>query len=109
MAAERVRVGAGAGFADDRIEPAVELLKRGELDYLVCECLAERTIARENLDKSKDPERGYNPYLAERMRAFLPLCVEKNVRIVTNMGAANLPSAARLVRREAKELGLRDV
>ncbi|HWT51407.1 MAG TPA: acyclic terpene utilization AtuA family protein, partial [Caulobacter sp.] len=40
-----VRIGAGAGFAGDRIEPAVELVREGRLDYLVFECLAERTIA----------------------------------------------------------------
>lgn len=40
-----VRIGAGAGYAGDRIEPAVELAMYGSLDYLVFECLAERTIA----------------------------------------------------------------
>lgn len=44
-----IRVGTGAGFSDDRIEPAVELAERGGVDYLVFECLAERTIARETL------------------------------------------------------------
>ena len=47
MAKKSVRVGAGAGMADDRIEPAADLAERGNLDYLVFECLAERTIARE--------------------------------------------------------------
>ncbi|MER7083012.1 acyclic terpene utilization AtuA family protein, partial [Saccharopolyspora kobensis] len=40
-----MRIGSGAGFAGDRIEPAVQLAARGELDDLVLECLAERTIA----------------------------------------------------------------
>ena len=31
----RVRIGAGAGFAGDRIEPAVELAARGGIDFLV--------------------------------------------------------------------------
>jgi hypothetical protein len=30
-----IRIGAGAGYSGDRIEPAVELAARGELDYLV--------------------------------------------------------------------------
>ena len=84
-----IRVGTGAGFSDDRIEPAVDLAERGKLDYLVFECLAERTIARENLARLKDPERGYTPYLAERFQAVLPACMKNGVRIVTNMGAAN--------------------
>src|SRR2546427_3124720 len=40
-----IRIGAGAGYSGDRIEPAVDLAERGKLDYLVFECLAERTIA----------------------------------------------------------------
>lgn len=104
-----IRVGTGAGFSDDRIEPAVDLAERGTLDYLVFECLAERTIARENLARLKDPERGYTPYLAERFQAVLPACVKNGVRIVTNMGAANPLGAARAVRRVAKSLGIADL
>ena len=66
-----LRIGAGASFADDRIAPAVDLAERGELDYLVFECLAERTVARENLTRMKDPEKGYTPRLLDRMGAVL--------------------------------------
>src|SRR5687767_3164758 len=48
-----VRVGTGVGFSDDRFEPARDLAERGAVDYLVFECLAERTIARETLSKLK--------------------------------------------------------
>ena len=104
-----LRVGAGAGTSDDRIMPALELAEKGELDYLVFECLAERTIARENLDRIKDPEKGYAPSLHERMRTVLPACMKRGVRIITNMGAANPLAGARVTRMEAKELGLGDV
>ncbi|MGE0800821.1 MAG: acyclic terpene utilization AtuA family protein [Lautropia sp.] len=105
----RLRIGAGASFADDRIAPAVELAEHGELDYLVFECLAERTVARENLTRLKDPALGYTPRLVERMREVLPVCLRNRVRIVTNMGAANPVGAAGAVRRLAGELGLGEV
>ena len=104
MTIERIRVGTGSGFSDDRIDPAADLAERGNLDYLVFECLAERTIARETLARLKDPERGYTPHLAERFQAVLPACRRNGVRIVSNMGAANPAAAARAVRREAKAL-----
>lgn len=104
-----IRVGCGAGFSDDRIDPAQEMAEKGRIDYLAFECLAERTIARENLARLKDPDKGYTPYLAERFQAVLPACVRQGVRIVTNMGAANPMAAARAVRREAQTLGLGDV
>ena len=104
-----IRVGTGAGFSDDRFEPARDLAERGAVDYLVFECLAERTIARETLARLKDPERGYTPYLVERFEAVLPACRKHNVRVVTNMGAANPLAAARKVREVAQALGLGDI
>lgn len=101
----RLRVGVGAGMADDRIGPALQLLEHAELDYLVCECLAERTIAREALTRRHDSARGYNPMLDERMRAFLPLCQQNGVRLVSNMGAANPIGAAQAALNIGRELG----
>jgi hypothetical protein len=102
----KVRIGAGAGYSGDRIEPALELVERGELDYLVFECLAERTIALAQQARRADPSKGYDPLLEDRMRMVLRPCAERRVRIVTNMGAANPEAAARETARIARELGL---
>jgi hypothetical protein len=104
-----IRIGAGAGTSDDRMVPALELAERGDIDYLVFECLAERTVARENQSRVKDPEKGYTPSLHERLRMVLPVCVKKGIRIVSNMGAANPIGGARAARREARDLGLGDM
>ncbi|MGK5040703.1 acyclic terpene utilization AtuA family protein [Janthinobacterium sp. GB1R12] len=101
-----IRIGAGAGYSGDRIEPAVELAERGELDFLIFECLAERTIALAQQAKMQDLRQGYDPLLAERMRAVLRPCSENGVRILTNMGAANPLAAAAAIRAIADELGL---
>ena len=66
-----LRIGCGAGYSGDRIEPAVELVERGALQYLVFECLAERTIALAQQARSKDPQAGFDPRLRERMEAVL--------------------------------------
>ncbi len=101
----RVRIGAGAGYSGDRIEPAVELAEHGQLDYLVFECLAERTIAIAQQARRKDPALGYDPLLDARMHAVLPVAAPKGVRIVSNMGAANPRAAARRTARIAQSLG----
>ncbi|HDR9769925.1 TPA: DUF1446 domain-containing protein [Burkholderia cepacia ATCC 25416] len=102
----RVRIGAGAGYSGDRIEPAVELAEHGRLDYLVFECLAERTIAIAQQARRQDPSLGYDPLLDARMRAVLPVAAPKGVRIVSNMGAANPRAAARRTARIAQSLGV---
>jgi hypothetical protein len=103
---KHIRIGAGAGYSGDRLEPAVELAEKGEIDYLIFECLAERTIALAQRARMEDPDSGYDPLLAERMRAVLPKCREKGIRILTNMGAANPLAAAARVRQIAQSLGL---
>ncbi|MEE4181320.1 acyclic terpene utilization AtuA family protein [Pseudomonas viridiflava] len=105
-----LRIGSGAGYSGDRIEPAVELAEHGELDYLIFECLAERTIALAQQARLSDPDAGYDPLLSERMRRVLPFvgrtAGSRRLRVITNMGAANPLAAAREVRRIAAELGL---
>ncbi len=107
--APTLRIGTGAGYAGDRIPPAVELAEKGRLDYLVFECLAERTIALAQLERSQQPERGFDPMLAERMRAVLAPCIAHGTRIISNMGAANPLQAGHAVLAIARELGLPQV
>ncbi len=100
------RIGSGAGYAGDRIDPARDLAERGELDVLVFECLAERTIALAQLRRSQDAQLGYDPLLQERMRAVLPACLRQGTTIVTNMGAAHPLAAGQALLQVARELGL---
>jgi hypothetical protein len=101
-----IRIGSGAGYSGDRIEPAIELAEKGEIDYLVFECLGERTVALAQQARMKNPDGGYDPLLEERMRAVLPICAAKGIKIVTNMGAANPEAAARKTAEIARSLGL---
>ena len=101
-----IRIGTGAGFSGDRIEPAVDLAERGDIDYLVFECLAERTIALAQQAKMHDPDGGFDPLLERRMRSVLPICHKKAIRVISNMGAANPVAAARRTVDIARELGL---
>lgn len=101
-----IRIGSGAGYSGDRIEPAVELAEKGAIHYLVFECLAERTIAIAQQAKLKDPDQGYDPLLEARMEAVLRLCREKGITIITNMGAANPLAGAAKIHEVARRLGL---
>lgn len=94
---KKIRIGGGAGFARDRVEPALELAEKGNIDYLVFECLAERTIATDQLEKMSNPDKGYNVGLEKRIGAVLPVCAKKGIKIITNMGSANPAAAARKI------------
>jgi hypothetical protein len=104
-----LRIGAGAGYSGDRIDPAVELAEKGNLSYLVFECLAERTIAVAQEARLLQAAPGYDPLLEERMEAVLPACVRQRTRIISNMGGADPRAAAVKTRDIARRLGLRGV
>ncbi len=92
-----LRIGCGAGFSGDRIEPATVLAKKCNLDYLVLECLAERTIGLAQKRKMVDPSKGYDPLLEKRITTILPHLIKQNTRLITNMGAANPIEGARKI------------
>ncbi|WP_337044301.1 acyclic terpene utilization AtuA family protein [Emticicia sp. 17c] len=104
---QKIRIGCGAGFSGDRLEPALVLAEKGELDYLVLECLAERTIALAQKRKLQDPSKGYDPLLERRIGLLLPTLVKNNVCLITNMGAANPVEGARKIISIAQQQGIK--
>lgn len=103
---KQIRLGAGAGFANDRIDPAVELAKYGDLDYLIFECLGERTVAAGQLRRQEDPEAGYDPLLVARIDAVIDHTLASGTTIVTNGGSANPIAAADAVAAKLKARGI---
>ena len=102
-------IGCGAGFAGDRIEPAVALASSGEVDTVVLECLAERTLVPGLRARRADPLAGADPRLRRRLTPLLPAARANSCRIVSNLGAANPAAAAHQIAALAGELGLRGV
>ena len=94
---EGLRIGSGAGFSGDRLDAALALAEHGALDYLILECLAERTIALAQLQRHKDTNSGYDPRLARRIEQLLPVLKRKGTRLISNLGAANPLAAADLI------------
>ena len=101
-----MRMGSGAGFSSDRLGPAIDLAEKAALDWLVFETIGERTLAFGHRDRNLNPERGYNPQLAARMRGVLGHCRANGTRVMTNMGVAHVEAAAEVVIKVARELGL---
>jgi hypothetical protein len=106
MTMQKLRIGAGAGFQGDRFEPAFILAEQGDLDYLVLECLAERTIALAHKARLDNPALGYDAFLERRIGPLLPLLKRGAVRLITNMGAANPEAAGQKILEIARRLDI---
>jgi hypothetical protein len=101
-----LRIGSGAGFSGDRLEPAVILAERGNIAYLALECLAERTIALGQLRRLGDAGSGYDPLLVRRMELLLPVLKRNRVRLISNFGSANPLAAGERIIEIARRLRL---
>lgn len=101
-----IRIGAGQGFYGDSIAPAIETAKRGQVQYLCFDSLAELTLAILQKDRQKDPAKGYAGDISRTMTELLPLVKEKGIKLITNAGGMNPRGAQQEVRRIAGELGL---
>lgn len=101
-----VRVGAGSGFWGDNLEPAIEIAKNGNVQYLAYDFLGEPTIPILQKLRQQNPDAGFVPAIRTVVRGVLPICLEKNITILTNAGAANPHACADSIMSAAKEIGI---
>jgi hypothetical protein len=99
---KKIRLGAGSASWGDMLDPAIDLVKYGDLNYIAFDHLAELTLSILQRMKSKDPKRGYIPDLVPWMQALLPMCMSKGIRILTNAGGANPEQAGEEVLKVAR-------
>jgi Acyclic terpene utilisation family protein AtuA len=102
----QLRVGAGSGFWGDAIDPALELVERGRLDYLGLDYLAELTMALLHRMQERDPHAGFIPDMAAHMRLLLPPAKANGTRVICNGGGVNPMEGGQSVLMVIKELGL---
>ena len=89
-----VRIANGQGFWGDSLEAPVEQVRRGPLDYLTLDYLAEVTMSILQKQRSRDPKAGYARDFVEMIARVLPDLVEKKIRVIANAGGVN-PAACR--------------
>jgi hypothetical protein len=103
---QSVRLGAGSGFWGDAMDPAMELLEQGKLDYLCFDFLAELTMALLQRQKLKNPAMGYIPDAVQYMKAMMPAARANGTKLISNGGGVNPRAAAQKIVEDARALGL---
>lgn len=106
---DKIRIASGQGFWGDLLEAPYYQVTKGQIDYLVMDYLAEVTMSILQKQKKKDPRLGYARDIPELMKKILPICVEKNIKIITNGGGVNPVACAEEVKKVANQLGIKNL
>lgn len=107
----RMLIGAGAGYSGDRLDAPLavvcDLRASDERAAIIFETLGERTLAAAQLRRRENPSAGYEPKLAPLLKPVLKDCIDGNIVVVGNFGAANPPAAAQVIADLAVQTGTR--
>ena len=91
---KKVLVGSGSAYWGDVLEPAVEMAKKSDVQYIGFDHLAELTMSILNRMKEKNPEKGYIEDIVPWMKELLPITMPKGIKMITDAGGANPLQAA---------------
>ena len=106
---DKIRIASGQGFWGDLIDAPFYQVTKGEVDYLVMDYLAEVTMSILQKQKNKNPKLGYAKDIPELMKRILPICKEKNIKIITNGGGVNPIACAEAVMETAREQRIKEL
>src|ERR1700704_2071347 len=101
-----IRVAGGQGFWGDLLTAPVDQVRKGPIDYLTLDYLAEVTMSILQKQRSRDPEAGYARDFVDVVDRVLPDLVGKNIRLVANAGGLNPEACRRAVRAVANRQGV---
>ena len=102
-----IRIASGQGFWGDLLSAPLDQVTKGPIDYMMMDYLAEVTMSIMQKQRRKDPKAGFARDLVPLMEQILPVCVDKNIRVITNGGGVNPAGCAEAILEAATKKGIK--
>lgn len=102
-----IRIASGQGFWGDLLRAPVDQVRKGPIDYLVMDYLAEVTMSILQKQKRKDSRLGYAKDLIPLLAEILPDCVKRSIKVITNGGGVNPESCSEAIVALAHRMGIK--
>jgi hypothetical protein len=104
-----IRIASGQGFWGDLLRAPVDQVRKGPIDYLVMDYLAEVTMSILQKQKLNNARLGYARDLIPLMEEILPDIVSRGIRVITNGGGVNPLSCRDALFDAARRRGIREL
>ncbi|MET4577956.1 acyclic terpene utilization AtuA family protein [Ottowia thiooxydans] len=101
-----LRIGCASGFWGDSEAGASQLVRSGQIDYLVFDYLAEITMSLLARARAKSPDAGYAPDFVKVISSLAPEIKAQGIRVVANAGGVNPQACAQALAAALQEQGL---
>jgi Acyclic terpene utilisation family protein AtuA len=102
-----IRIASGQGFWGDLQRAPLDQVRKGPIDYLVMDFLAEVTMSILQKQKMKDPKLGYAKDIVSLFEEILPELVSKKIKVITNAGGVNPLACRDALFAVARKLGIK--
>ena len=104
-AAAPLRIASGQGFWGDLQRAPIDQARRGPIDVLVMDYLAEVTMSILQKQKLRDPSMGYARDFVEVVTELAPDIRERGFKVISNAGGVNPVACAEAIVAGARERG----
>ena len=102
---DSIRIASGQGFWGDLPNAPINQVRKGPIDYLVMDYLAEVTMSIMQKQKLRNPDYGYARDFVGVISEILPDIAEKGIKVISNAGGVNPEACKEQILKAIEEQG----
>jgi hypothetical protein len=106
---DSIRIASGQGFWGDLPKAPIDQVRKGLIDYLVMDYLAEVTMSIMQKQKLQNPEYGYARDFVDVVSEVLPDIAENGIKVISNAGGVNPEACKEKILEAIQEQGYEDI